>query len=538
MRQFLLPVLLLSPLVVLHCGTEGGQVVTSLDGAVASDGEPQDLPDGSASSDAEGPRVATEGAGSRFFPRSRVEEYSDGSKRSDFVGFYDRVRGEDCKLREVSPGSFRCLPEVEPFAFSPAYKDAACTQPILTRPISASVSKPYVSLGAPCAVQIGKLGPKISVSTAYFGSAARCAELAGGTANVDAYDLPAPVPLSDFGEFVRNDESRASSEETASARLGLRGFRFTSSDGAFTSQEPVVLDRALDSVNVGARLGFDAKLRLLPNVEGSDSLFTESTCTTPAVLFQAPSTCSSDPNQSADGRRTEMINGCTVTRMFPAPPSMTLPSLTTAFDGSGTAPFAQCRAFGPIGGSRAVYPQSALTERVASTFSEIAVTDTFDRSGSTGTQLEPRRVTWSGADGFRLQKRSSFFVDKATQTRCQDIQQAEDPARCIPEGPSGFPVYSDAACTKEVFVVLTDPCVAAKPSPFIRTFEVDRFAIFRRPPEAPTRLTNIYSKSGATCRAITAYDLSRVDVYPVAAVVRIPMSTFPARTRFELTPAP
>jgi hypothetical protein len=112
------------------CGTEESARGLLRDDAGVPGPEPRDGNAGTTDTGRSVP-LPTEGAGTRFFPRYRQLEFSDGSIERKFIGFFDRERSEDCSIEDVATNEFRCVP---PSSFdqwrSDRYKDAACTKPI------------------------------------------------------------------------------------------------------------------------------------------------------------------------------------------------------------------------------------------------------------------------------------------------------------------------------------------------------------------------------------------------------------------------
>jgi hypothetical protein len=471
----------------------------------------------------------TEGAGTRFFPRHLEEAYSDGSVLRNFVGFYDRNLSLDCAISEVLPNQFRCVPQADRGSslFASRFKDAACTQSVYVRSTPIFARNNYVSVGRPCDVQLSKLGPTLPITTTYVLSGASCT--AEVLSDVEVFDAPTAVPLSEFGEFVRSEDPRMSPFETPGTRIRMRGFRFTASDGAFSSIEPDLIDSARGSMQVLPLLAADSKMRLLPKPLGAvRETFADGTCTTAAVGFPRSAACSPDPTRAEEGLGREQVMGCAVHRVYAKPSG--IPLAASYVKSSGV-----CQ--GSFDGAP-VYAASALTEAAAGTMSEATIGTAIAPNGTTGSSLEPVRTLWSASDGLRLLRRETFFVDKTTKVRCQDIAQGGEPTRCLPEGPSAVVGYRDAACTDEILVALSEPCSSTTPALILRFFETDRFSFLRRPTSTPTRITALYAKSGATCRSVGLFGLTVADAYPASEIVRIPTSTFPERVRSALVPAP
>lgn len=533
-------------LALVHCGDasppgESSETDASLDASLRTEtGAPDAASDGGASLDAS-PDAApstpsTEGGGSRYFPRYEESEYADGTKARRFLGFYDRTRNEDCTVQETGPAEYRCLPATTQNQRGGLFKDASCASPVLVRFRGTPADASYARIGT-CPTRIGTLGAIVTPTQLFTkdGTGA-CVVSTTAPAAVFVYDQPATLPSTDFGAFVRTDEAASFPEQSSGTRLALRASRFTSTDGAFQSRIPDLVDLARAGARGTPARTSDGKRRLVPQAYGgADNLapsFADATCNAALFGFFRPPLCTPDPAQSGDASENLVEQGCPVTRIRNRP---TTAPLTRVFVSSG----ASCVASTALPSNLDVFPASAVAVASEGSFAELTegTTTASSADATPGTALDVRAKLTTSADGLRLRDRDVRLVDRATGAECTPAT-LDGAVRCVPQGPSASLAFEDAACTKQVVRVFGDTCrPSAEPaSPVIRLVAAAGTGIVKRPAGAPLVLTQVFEKSGASCSAVTVDPGTTVLAAP--SLVEIPASALVVRTRLETVPKP
>lgn len=534
-------------LLLVHCGdaTAPGGTTVEADASVdaAPQGETSTSDAGSsteagldATSDAAVNAPATEGAGSRYFPRYEESEYADGTRTRRFLGFYDRSRNEDCTVQETGPAEYRCLPATTQNQRGGLFKDATCASPVLVRFRGTPAEASYAVLGT-CPTRLGKLGAIVTPTQLFTkdGTGA-CVVSTTAPGAVFVYDQPVALPSTDFGAFVRTDEAASFPEQSSGTRLALRASRFTSTDGAFQSRIPDLVDLARAGARGTPARTSDGKRRLVPQAYGgSDNLapsFADATCNAALFGFFRPTLCTPDPAQSGDASENLVEQGCPVTRIRNRP---TTAPLTRVFVSSGAA----CTDSTALPANLDVFPASAVAVASESSFAELteSTTTAATTTATSGTALDARAKLTTSADGLRLRDRDVRLVDRATGAECSPAT-LDGAVRCVPQGPSASLAFEDAACTKQVVRVLADSCRPSgdPASPVLRLVGGAGTGIVKRPAGAPLVLTQVFDKSGASCSAVPVDP--GTTVLPAPSLVEIPSGALVVRTRLEIVPKP
>ncbi|MEJ7728245.1 MAG: hypothetical protein WKG00_03435 [Polyangiaceae bacterium] len=100
--------------------------------------------------------------------RARRLAADDGA--SQFLGWRDTERDEDCTFRKAADGKMRCLTDV-PVIAAQAYEDAACTIPLLNNATGCIAEGSVVLVQAQACdlgLQVWKTGAKFTGATRYY----------------------------------------------------------------------------------------------------------------------------------------------------------------------------------------------------------------------------------------------------------------------------------------------------------------------------------------------------------------------------------
>lgn len=498
----------MAALASVHCGG-GDSAAPTTDAGVEAD-----LGERDAAVDAEEPPPPpTEGSGTRFRTIHIEQWWDDGTNVRLFSNFFDRKLGHPCRITEVGPDRFACMPDDIVDAYrGDTYSDAACTMPALG--VTNADYARYVQWGPYCAPKLGRVGALKSGSVLYTKdpNTQECVATAIG---VSTMQVPAEIPLDAFGTFTRTADATAYPGERSGSRLVLRADRFTGDDGSFEARAPRIVDLAR---NAAGEIGFgiDKKRRVFTSYRGvtkSSGAFTDQTCQTSTVFFErAPGVCTDDPFRPREAKRQELASdrSCMVSRIVTRPAGAPLTALyesvanTCRLRLSSSSPYVD------------TYPDEPLTEIAPEAFVAIEMQTVPARGADvvSGTALEARSARYTSADGLDVAMRSSKLYLRKYDLPCVQTfvgigtSQAQ---RCIPEVPmtdgGAGALFADAACTKALARLLGRGACGAPDPAFYRT---SSGTVSRLPPGSVLRPTSVYRYENGACVPDSPYEFEYI----------------------------
>lgn len=495
--------LALCVLAVTHCGGSedsgsGAAADGGADGAAASDSGPDARADSGADGDV--PAPPTEGSGKRFGVTGADLTFEDGAKlRSTGVGvtFLDRALSNLCRIEEVAPNQYVCLPTDRDDVEADTFADAACTMPILgVRGIDPTFGAPkYVRWGRPCAWKIGSFGAVLATNGSTYRKDRVTQECRFFESGVALIAPPPEIPFSDFGEFTRTADTVPFPGERSGTRLSVMADRFTGPDGSFERRTPRVVDLARKSTGTFG-VGVDKRRYFFTSsglTNETTITYSDDACTQGVVTFEKEyPVCHADTYRAVDGvtRQTSTDGTCTATGAFARPAGG---PLTDLFEVSGAACKARLRS--PPAGldlyvSQPLSPVSL--QALVEVTSKVVPTNVKAVSGSL---LEARAASYSSADGLELRERKAKMFLRKYDVPCEPAVLAGDSKeRCVPQvlpyGEVGV-LFADAACSQRVVRIYGSlACDQALSTPLVKFNEPGvGMRIARRPsPSAPPSL--------------------------------------------------
>lgn len=385
--------------------SESGAQEDAADGATAAPGVPK-----------RGTRIAHE-----------FRETADGL--SDLVGSVDTGLGNvRCFSARAEDGVTRCLPLEAPYLSQKGgvYADSSCGTELAA--VTAGCTKPSFAIrvgeGTGCDARsaVFDVGAQHTAPIYEKQDASTCVPIASD-AKQAYYVVGAKRAAADFVKLTSRIEPIAG---------GVGVTMNDGEDGSTTPQYQLIDVARAHACHDGTTV--DSKTRCVPAASATvgPQLFTENTCTKPAVLVQ-PQNC--DPLTKAivamagtpedDGRQVIFEIGAKVSA------NVTWRKIDTTCDG-------------PAGGSDDVYERGP--EIPPASFPELGLTT------AGGSRIVAKR--WSAA-GVTLPPTASFH-DVMLDLRCAMQTAADGKERCLPQGATVF--FSDDQCTVPVtFSQATSP---------------------------------------------------------------------------------
>jgi hypothetical protein len=379
------------------------------------------------------PQAGTDGNQSGTRLKLQWYAFEDGTRQ--IAGVYDSVRGEPCEIALYDDGTARCAPTQGTLS-SIAYSDAACTQPVAYNvPSSCSTAPPIYAVveleqpGCSYQRQVAPLGAKLALATMYMSIAGTCQP--SSTSGYDVYAIGTPIAATDLAEV--------SLVATGSGRLQARYYEST--DG-FREQGDVY-DTTL------------ASRCFLVGAGTSDTCQPDAT----AALWSADAQCSvlevGFPHACPTPYAAIGVAGCPPqsSRFFTLGPQAVTPPSYSVF---GTT----CVLFNPPAGDD-FYMLGTEVQPVVAQRAPAAVP---------GHRLE---VIYDDAPGFHMREGAPMLLpvlyDTVLATECYPWLASDGSYRCLPLPTVATPMFTDAACTQPVSVVI-DPgvtgCATPPPPPY------------------------------------------------------------------------